>query len=244
MNEVILSNKQINTLYQLLNNSPTWSRTIKTSKKENDNVEEKLNKFLDENNIPVNDNNEFTMYVVVDANDKDHEVGAIIYKEDTEVYAESRAYEDLKGSKSYGIGGLADCFTFKLPKITNSLSQTKRNTIREDLLSMEDKMFAVTVNKKDVSDVVADDIVYINKYKVIAAVSLNPILKYKVTSIDDAKIAVKLYNNLTEKSEMIVLRNVYPDSLDDIGEAIRDYLTTNERQVELINSTVDDGVEL
>lgn len=249
MNEVILSNKQINALFQSQNNYPIWRGTIKISEKENENVEEKLESlegFFRKNKISVNENSEFTMYVVVDADDKGHEAGAIIYKENTETYTESRAYEDLKKYNAP-----EEYWTFELKYSTMSQPK-KRKSIRRDLLAMEDKMFSVLVNKKDVS-AVEGDIVFVNKYKVVEEIALKPVLKYKVESINDGTVKVILYNNLTEKSKRITLRDVLPCSLDDIRKrigvyddirkAIGVYLDIDEMQVQLINSTVN-GVEL
>ncbi len=227
----------------------SWENPSKNVKiiKEEINMEEKLNNYLEENNIEVDENGNFEMYVVVDADDKDHEVGSVFHGETREVYAEDRAYEDLEENKKVG----CSISTNEWIKVFNNLYNTpsnkgikKKTSIREELLTMKDKMFKVLVNKENVVNVREGlKIVYVNKYKVIKPIELNPILKFKIGHFTDEGVAILLYNNLTKKSKTIKLI-YYVETLGQIRELINDYLKENEKEVALINSIVDDGAEL
>lgn len=249
MNEMGLSNRQISQFKEPLriatysyNKNANMFKKDKNNEKENVNMEEKLNKFIEEHEIHVEDNGDFTMYIVVDADDENNEVGAIIYKGNTEAYTKKRAYEDLNQNKHFRLtidGWSPAIETF----FYNNIELKKKTTIKEDLLKMEDKMFVVSVNKKDVSDV-KGDVIYVNKYKVLEEVELNPILKFKIKEInkDKEESVVILYNNLTKKSKTITLGWI--SSLEDAKFQIREYLERDEWQVELVNSIADDGAEL
>ena len=214
--------------------------------KENINMEERLNKFLEENNIEVDEYGNFEAYVVVDADDKDHEIGSIICGKETEVYTEDRAYEDLK--ENYYKGNLLniECLTYYPFRSYSQNYIKKQTTIRENLLKLEDKMFKILVNKENVVNVgkINSGAIMINKYRVIESIELKPVLKFKIKSINKNTAEVLLYNSLTEKSKTITVKCDFIDSIEDVGLSIRDYLEENERQVALINSIIDDGAEL
>ncbi len=222
---------------------------VKNIKMEEVSMEEKLNKYLEENSIEVDKNGNFEMFVVVDADDKDHEVGSIFHGTETEVYSENRAYEDLKVNNNGGMfyGSFYHTHTISLDLSSSYLSDTKiekKSTIRESLMKLEDSIFKVLVNKDNVTKV-DRNVVYVNKYKVLEEIVLHPILKYKIKSIDSDKVTVLLYNSLTEKSKTIECECFNDvDSLVDIKELINEYLGKNEKQIALINSIVDDGAEL
>jgi hypothetical protein len=197
-------------------------------------VKEKLNNYLEENKIRIDKNGNFEMYVVVDADDEDHEIGSMFHGGTTEVYGKDRAFEDLKENNSDGIT-LNSGSSYKIEKKTS---------IREDLLAMKNKMFKVLVNKESIVDIKAD-IVYVNKYKVIEKIKLNPILKFKIKSISDENISILLYNNITNKSKTIdIKRLTYISKVEDIKMLVNEYLTKNEQEVYLMNSIADDGMEL
>jgi hypothetical protein len=212
--------------------------------KENIKMEEKLNKYLVENEIKVDENGNFEMFVVVDADDKDHTVGTIFNGKETEVYSEERAYEDLKENN---VGGYisSNPFLFNIPTLFSSkVEPKKKTTIRDDLLKLEDKMFKVLVNVENITDLIGR-VVYVNKYKVLEEIVLNSTLKYKVKSISSDKVTVLLYNSLTEKSKTIEIDcNSEVNSLEDVKELINKYLENDEKKVALINSIIEDGAEL
>ena len=210
--------------------------------KEEVNMEEKLNKYLEENNIEVDENGNFEMYIVVDADDKDNEVGSVYYGKTTEVYVEDRAYEDLKENKP------ATIFTEFYSNIPSNKEIKKKTSIREELLTMKNKIFKVLINKENIVMKVqnnVDNIVSVNKYKVIESVKLNPVLKFKIVSISDNSVTVKLYNNLTQNLKTLHLKDAKNiNSLEDVKVLINDYLDKDEKQVALINSIINDGAEL
>jgi len=209
-------------------------------------VKEKLNNYLEENKIRIDKNGNFEMYVVVDADDEDHEIGSMFHGGTTEVYGKDRAFEDLKENNSDGITlNLAWHNHIFSPLYSGSSYKIEKKTsIREDLLAMKDKMFKVLVNKESIVDIKAD-IVYVNKYKVIEKIKLNPILKFKIKSISDGNISILLYNNITNKSTTIdIKRLTYISKVEDIKMLVNEYLTKNEQEVYLMNSIADDGMEL
>jgi hypothetical protein len=227
----------------ILLDSPYFKNNINI--KENVNMKEQLEKFLTENEIEVDDNGNFEMYVVVDTDDKDHEVGSILCGNITEAYTKNRAYEDLKGNnEKTPFQFIMDFGYSKSYNFTSNISLKKKTTIKEDLLTLEDKMFKVLVNKENVIKVY-DDKIDINKYKVLSEVKLLPKLKFKIASIDKNNISVVLYNNLTEKSKTIVID--IPSqfiTLEDIKVLINSYLEKDEKQVYLMNSIIETGAEL
>jgi hypothetical protein len=206
--------------------------------KEEINMEEKLNKYLEENNIEVDENGNFEMYLVVDADDKDNEVGTVYHGKTREVYAEGRVYEDLEQNKP------AIIFTEFYFNIPSNKEIKKKTSIREELLTMKDKMFKVLVNKENVVKV-QNNILYVNKYRVIKHIELNPVLKFKIKYFTDEGVAVLLYNSLTKKYKQInlVADNTIED-LEDVRKLINDYLARDEKEVALINSIIDEGAEL
>jgi hypothetical protein len=184
------------------------------------------------------------MFVVVDADDKDHEVGSIFHGEETEVYAEKGAYDDLKenGNMIFLSNSFVD---FSMITSLNLLVE-KKKSIKEELLTMEDKMFKVLVNKENVVNV-KNDVVYVNKYKVIGSIELNPVLKFKIKSIDNDKVSVLIYNNITEKSKATDIEHwstINTTSIEDVKRLVKTYLEEDEKQVNMINSIVDDGLAL
>lgn len=208
-----------------------------TNFEEDVNMEEKLNNYLEENNIEVDENGNFEMYLVVDADDKDHEAGSVFHGETREVYTEDRAYKDLEENR-------CGCNDFYALNILFNKEIKKKTSIKENLLTMEDKMFKVLINKENVIKV-QNNILYVNKYKVIEPIELNPVLKFKIGRFTDEGVTVLLYNSLTKKSKTIEL--IYYDTIETLGqvrELINDYLRENEKEVALINSIVDDGAEL
>lgn len=214
-----------------------------TNFKEEKSVEEKLNTYFNENGIIVDSNGNFEMYVVVDANDKDHEVGSVFHGQETEVYAEKRAYEDLKEQNYVGYLNYLNTSSFIFPTFKSNTKIEKKKTIKEELLTLKDKMFKVLVNKENVTNV-KNNIVFVNKYKVIESVNLKPKLKFKIFSINEGKISVLLYNSLTEKSKIITVVILKNATFDVIKEAIEFYLENDENNVKLINSLVDNGAVL
>jgi hypothetical protein len=232
------------TTITLVDSNGNIVQTFNLNKEEDENMEEKLNKYLEENNIEVNDNGDFEMFVVVDADDKDHEVGSIFHGEETEVYAEKGAYDDLKenGNMIFLSNSFVD---FSMITSLNLLVE-KKKSIKEELLTMEDKMFKVLVNKENVVNV-KNDVVYVNKYKVIGSIELNPVLKFKIKSIDNDKVSVLIYNNITEKSKATDIEHwstINTTSIEDVKRLVKTYLEEDEKQVNMINSIVDDGLAL
>jgi hypothetical protein len=213
------------------------------------NVEKKLNKFIEDNNIKVDENGNFEMYVVVDINDKDHEVGSVFHGSNKAVYAKDKVYDRLKINMAYG--GLVSHLSFNTSISSvfygtpSNLKIDKKTTIKEDLLTMKDKLFKILVNKENVTDVNINNII-VNKYKVIENIELNPKLKYKIKSIENGKsISVILYNDITEKSKSLDINYSAPiNMLQDVHSIIVKYLDENEKQVALINSIVENGSEL
>jgi len=226
-----------------------WNKTEQnstTNLKEEKSVEEKLYEYLKENEIEVDEHGNFEMYVVVDVDDKDHEIGSIFHGEKTEAYTEKRAYDDLK-ENNYGkiYAGMITSGTITYSNIYyNPVTKISKNTsIKEDLLTIKDKIFKVLVNEENVTNV-KNDIVYVNKYKVIESVDLRSELKFKISSINEEKVVVLLYNSLTEKSKTITVEAYAPISLSDVKSAIEMYLQDDENNVALMNSLVDDGAVL
>ncbi len=217
---------------------------FKNNKWEEITMEERLNKYLDENNIEINENAEFEMYVVVDASNTDHEIGSIFHGKTTEVYAEDRAYEDLKEDTDFNFRFSPEYFILPFTRVNNNIKQT---TIKEDLLTMEDKMFKVLVNRENIVNV-GSDIIYVNKYKVVNAVELNPVLQFKIKSIDDKGIVVSIYNSITKKAKTINIKHsehaMDINTITDTKDLVKKYLETDEKRVALINSSIDDGIFL
>ena len=171
-------------------------------KEDNKTMEEELNKYLEEKSIKIDENGNFEMYAVVDVDDKDHEVKAIICGKNTEVYSKKRAYEDLRENilEKHPIFS-----TFYMSSWNPLNAQVKKqNTITEDLLVMRDKMFKVLVNKQDVT-AVRPNRVDVRKYKVIEAIELTPKIKFKIKSIIEKNIIVLLYNDITKKTKRYIL---------------------------------------
>jgi hypothetical protein len=232
-----------------------WGITNNTTKlKEGNSVEERLNTYFNENGILVDSNGNFEMYIVIDADDKDHEVGSVFHGTDTEVYAEKRAYEDLKENNC---GGYYNKLFAQINDIAInpyfSISDTKiakKKMIKEELLALKDKMFKVLVNKENITNV-KNNVVFVNKYKVVESVNLRPELKFKISSINDEKISILLYNSLTKKSKIIQIEKYNIDFdltnelvLKDIKNSINEYLSQDENEVNLMNSLVEDGAAL
>jgi hypothetical protein len=206
------------------------------------NMEERINKFFEENKIEVDENGNFEMYVVVDADDKDHEIGAIICGNKTEVYVKERAYEDLKennvGGWTVHLMGINDIIDTKTEKTK------ERKTIKDRLLSIKDKIYKISSNKENIKRLDSDKLI-VNKYKVIEGEKLNPVLKYKIMGIGEKEITVRLYNNLTEKFEAVCIyydREIPSSAV--LSEMIKLYLSKNEKSVNLQNIVNKNGIEL
>lgn len=224
-----------------------WISTTNNLEEE-EKLEEKLNKFLEEKNIEVDKDGNFEMYVVVDADDTEHEVGSIHCGQVQHVYTKEQAFKDLKNCN----------FPTKCNySFANDINIKKQTTIKEDLMTMEDKMFKILVNKENVynfSYVVLEkeEVLCVKKYKVIDSVSINPELKFKIIEIGDSimgrntVITVLLYNSITENKRTILMDLDYDfkTSITQIEKMINDYLKLDEHNVALINSTVDNGISI
>lgn len=213
--------------------------------KENNIMKEQLEKFLTENEIKVDENGNFEMYVVVNTDDKDHKSGTILCGNNIEAYTEDRAYEGLKGNnKKTPFQFIMDFGYSKSYNFTSNISLEKKTTIKEDLMTLEDKMFKVLVNKENVTKIYNDKI-DINKYKVVSEIALLPKLKFKIQSTNKNSITVILYNSLTEKSKVITIDAYLKiNNIDNVKVLINEYLANNEKEVMLINSIVDTGEEI
>lgn len=208
--------------------------------KEDDNMEEMLNKFIKENKIKVDDEGNFEMYIVVDVDEEDCEIGTVVKGKTVEFYTEKRAYEDLKDNNAY-ITNIQYLFV-TTSKIINKLKE--KISIRKDLLKIEDKMSKVLVNKKDVISV-HNDKLYIDKYKIIDHIILKPKLKFKIKNFCKETIEVIIYNDITEKSKTITIRYPHEElSEKTIKDAINTYLDIDEEEVTLYNRILKDGVDL
>lgn len=113
---------------------------------------------------------------------------------------------------------------------------------------MEDAIFKIVANKKDVVQI-KDDYIIINKYKIIEEIVLKPILKYKIKNmyIREHAADIVLYNNITEKSKIIYLSDIsgsYTDKIDSIRESLLQVLREDENNVDIINTFRDEGIEL
>jgi hypothetical protein len=204
------------------------------------NIEKKLNEFLKENNIEVDENGNFQMYLVVDVDDKEYEVDTIYNNPNiNEIYTEERAYEDLKedflgGSFIYTTNGYYNIGTLK-----NSVFAENQLSIKEKLLKIEDKMFLISVNKNSVIDT-KKQVLIVNKYKIIEKVELEPTLSFKINSFSDSGslIDICVYNTLTHKSENIKIFYKQPICIptkSELRELINDYLDKDQKQVDLMN---------
>ena len=205
--------------------------------REDDNMEEKLNKFLEENKIEIDGDGDFEMYIVVDANEEDCEIGTIVKGKTVESYTEKRAYEDLKDNIDTN-----QYFIIVTSKIINKLKE--KISIRKDLLKIEDKMLKILVNKKDVISV-HNDKLCIDKYKIIDHIILKPKLKFKIKNFCKETIEVIIYNDITGKSKTITIRYPHEElSEKTIKDAINTYLDIDEEEVALYNRILKDGVDL
>lgn len=205
--------------------------------REDDDMEEMLNKFIKENKIKVDDKGNFEMYIVVDVDEEDCEIGTVVKGKTVEAYTEKRAYEDLKDNIDTN-----QYFIIVTPKIINKLKE--KISIRKDLLKIEDKMLKILVNKKDVISV-HNDKLYIDKYKIIDHIILKPKLKFKIKNFCKETIEVIIYNDITEKSKTITIRYPHEElSEKTIKDAINTYLDIDEKKVALYNRILKDGVDL
>lgn len=218
--------------------------------KEDNNMEERLNEYLEKNAIDIDENGNFEMYVVVDEDDKDHTISSIFHGKETEVYSEKRAYEDLKGNNNKNLFSLNySSLTYTINSISlkpSNIEMKKKTTIKDDLMLLEDKMFRVLVNKENVTNInTYSNVVYVNKYKVIEEINLYPELKFKIQSINKDNINVILYNSITEKAKTISIDcTTSIRTLEDVTALINAYLENDDNQVNLMNSIADSGAFL
>ena len=205
--------------------------------------DEDFNTFLEENNIKMDEDGNFEAYIVEDVDDEDCHVGNVVCNKDTFAYSEENAYEDLKTPR------IAESPFFVTTAFPNKqIDVEKKVSIKDDLLTMEDAMFKIIANKKDVVRI-QDDSIIINKYKIIEEIVLKPMLKYKIKTmlITQQSADIVLYNDITEKSTTIYLSDIsgdYMDKVDSIQEALIQYLREDEDNVNIINSVADEGTEL
>ncbi len=205
--------------------------------------DEDFNAFLEEHNIKMDESGNFEAYIVVDVDEEDCQVGNVICNQNTFAYSEENAYEDLKIPR---ISENPFFFTTAFP--SKQIDIEKKISIRDDLLTMEDAIFKIVANKKDVVQI-KDDYIIINKYKIIEEIVLKPILKYKIKNmyIREHAADIVLYNNITEKSKIIYLSDIsgsYTDKVDSIQESLLQFLREDEDNVDIINSFKDEGIEL
>ena len=205
--------------------------------------DEDFNTFLEENNIKMDEDGNFEAYIVEDVDDEDCHVGNVVCNKDTFAYSEENAYEDLKTPR------ISESPFFVTTAFPNKqIDVEKKVSIKDDLLTMEDAMFKIIANKKDVVRI-QDDSIIINKYKIIEEIVLKPILKYKIKNmyIREHAADIVLYNNITEKSKIIYLSDIsgsYTDKIDSIRESLLQVLREDENNVDIINTFRDQGIEL
>ena len=205
--------------------------------------DEGFNTFLEENNIKMDEDGNFEAYIVEDVDDEDCHVGNVVCNKDTFAYSEESAYEDLKTPR---ISESPFFVTIAFPN--KQIDVEKKVSIKDDLLTMEDAMFKIIANKKDVVRI-QDDSIIINKYKIIEKIILKPMLKYKIKNmyIREHAADIVLYNNITEKSKTIYLLDIsgsYTDKVDAIQENLLQFLREDEDNVDIINSFKDEGIVL
>lgn len=210
------------------------------NRKEEKTMQEKLNDFLTKNNIQADKNGNFEAYIVVDADDKENIPGTIFNNVNVETYSAEGAFEDLKETindyNTYSIinSSIELCYNRNVKK---KIKLEKQKSIREKLLTIKDKILKVLVNKENVTSVYTDKF-YINKYKVLEEVILNPQIAYKIERFDsDDDAQVMLYNTLTLKSETIILSNQLCDKAS-LEMSIKKYLDANDRKVQLMNESM------
>jgi len=205
--------------------------------------DEDFNTFLEENNIKMDEDGNFEAYIVEDVDDEDCHVGNVVCNKDTFAYSEENAYEDLKTPR------ISESPFFVTTVFPNKqIDVEKKVSIKDDLLTMEDAMFKIIANKKDVVRI-QDDSIIINKYKIIEEIVLKPMLKYKIKNIYiiQQSADIVLYNDITEKSKTIYLLDIsgsYTDKVDAIQENLLQFLREDEDNVDIINSFKDEGIVL
>lgn len=205
--------------------------------------DEDFNAFLEEHNIKMDESGNFEAYIVEDVDDEDCHVGNVVCNKDTFAYSEENAYEDLKTPR------ISESPFFVTTAFPNKqIDVEKKVSIKDDLLTMEDAMFKIIANKKDVVRI-KDDYIIINKYKIIEEIVLKPILKYKIKNmcIREHAADIVLYNNITEKSKIIYLSDIsgsYTDKIDSIRKSLLQFLREDENNVDIINTFRDEGLTL
>lgn len=203
-------------------------------------MEQKLNEFLTKNNIQVDENGNFEAYIVVDADDTENVVGTIFNGVNVKAYSYEGAYEDLKETSGGNYISFNGIF---LGQHTKEIKLEKKQSIRKKLLNIKDKVLKVLINKNNVVKACSDKL-YINKYKVLEEIQLNPQIACKILNFTDyGYVNVLLYNTLTLKEEAIKLNDYDAYDKESLNRAIRTYLDENERQVSLINETMGIIVE-
>ncbi|MFA7203927.1 MAG: hypothetical protein WC188_09520 [Candidatus Caldatribacteriota bacterium] len=216
---------------------------IAATSKAQQSFDEDFNAFLEEHNIKMDESGNFEAYIVVDVDEEDCQVGNVICNQDTFAYSEENAYEDLKIPRIS-----ENPFFFTTASPSKQIDIEKKTSIRDDLLTMEDAIFKIVANKKDVVRI-KDDYIIINKYKIIEEIVLKPILKYKIKNmyIREHAADIVLYNNITEKSKIIYLSDIsgsYTDKIDSIRKSLLQFLREDENNVDIINTFRDEGLTL
>ena len=205
--------------------------------KEETSMEERLNEFLETNNIKVNEQGNFEMYVVVDENDKDHEPNAI-FPISSVVYTLDQAYEKLKANNNgRGVYVLSSC----CDNNNKSQKSTKEILLKESEL----KIFKLLINKNNAKTIcyknsffIGINYLEVSKYKVISEVELKPEIAFEINSMNDEMIYVKLYNTVTKKERNITINyNNGVPTKDELKQMVNNYLDRNEKETKLINDS-------
>lgn len=206
-----------------------WDRTINaewiggfdtiSTKKENENMEEKLNKFIEENNVEV-DGDKIYMYMTVhNDNLKDYEVGTI-FKEEKSLHLTS--VENAK---------------YELRRDWNTvLKPTDR------LKSVNNTIIKLEINKNNVSNIsnpyeIVKNI-RVNKYKVVEILNVETTIHYEIQGfIKNEKVAVKVFNKYTNECQHIEV--LYTLEKDKLEKYIKEELNKLDKEYELKSNMKD-----
>lgn len=198
-------------------------------------MEENLIKFLMNNDIDVDKNGNFEMFVVVPEKEKDCQEGAIFNKPAyNEVYFLENAYKNLK------INRHENHIYFNHMSDDNNKNIIQKS-IRENLLEIDKRIFKVLINKSNVQYINNNSdstSVKVNRYKIISEVELEPKIAFEIDYINGSTIRISLYNTITDKKRDISIhykRNI--PTTEELKDLINDYLNRNEKETKLINET-------
>lgn len=221
---IIIDSININSLY---GDSGRWRMLME---------EKFFEEFISKNNINVKENGDFECYIIVDQTDTENVPGTIFNNMDIKAYPYETAYKNLN-------------YNFSKVKYTNPhtfshISHMLRRdciqsqdilSIKESILQMNKKIIRVLVNRNNITGVLPIEFygIWINKYKVIEEVILEPKIAIKnlyFHNDENNLVSVTLYNTITDYEVSICIKSSEDDTDESIKDKIKKYIELDETQ--------------